>query len=409
MNHRAVRSYELIFPIVANKKRILKGLIMNPIPISRPSISSAELKAVQKVLRSGHLAQGQEVSRLERAFAKFCGTRYAIACNNGTTALMMAIISSTGLDPFFEPKSWDDRPEVITTPFTFIATANSIVASGAKPVFVDIDPKTFNIDPKLIENAITNKTIAILPVHLYGLPCEMDTIMRLAHEHDLIVIEDACQAHSAVYRGKKAGSIGNAGAFSFYPTKNMTTGEGGMVTTNSIEVAEKCRIMRNQGQSSGKGAHKATYDYRMLGFNWRMTDISATLGLIQLKKLPGANKARARNAKLYHEGLENIEGIQLPVAPRHCRHVWHQYTIRVLDGQRDGLREYLTAKKIGTGVYYPAGLYDNPVYKGRLGQNSRAFPETGKACEKVLSIPVHPLLSKADIARVIKTLKAFME
>jgi dTDP-4-amino-4,6-dideoxygalactose transaminase len=381
---------------------------MNTIPISRPSIGPPELKAVQKVLRSGHLAQGQEVSRLERAFAKFCGTRYAIACNNGTTALMMAIISSTGLDPFFEPKSWDDRPEVITTPFTFIATANSIVASGAKPVFVDIDPKTFNINPDYIENAITKKTIAILPVHLYGLPCEMNPIMRLAREHDLVVIEDACQAHGAEYRGKKAGSIGHAGAFSFYPTKNMTTGEGGMVTTNSIEIAEKCRMMRNQGQSSGKGPHKATYDYRMLGFNWRMTDISAALGLIQLRKLPKANKARARNAKLYHDGLEDCEGIQLPVAPRHCRHVWHQYTIRVLDGKRDGLREYLRKRGIGTGVYYPAGLYDNPVYKGRLSQNSKAFPETGKACEEVLSIPVGPMVGREDIKRIIKEIRAFI-
>jgi dTDP-4-amino-4,6-dideoxygalactose transaminase len=147
----------------------------------------------------------------------------------------------------------------------------------------------------------------------------------------------------------------------------------------------------------------------MLGFNWRMTDISAALGLIQLRKLPRANKARSRNARLYHEGLEDLEGIRLPVVPRHCTHVWHQYTIRVLDGQRDGLREHLTAKKIGTGVYYPAGLYDNPVYKGRLSQDGKAFPATGKACEEVLSIPVHPLLSKADIARVIKTIVAFME
>ena len=152
-----------------------------------------------------------------------------------------------------------------------------------------------------------------------------------------------------------------------------------------------------------------SYDYRMLGFNWRMTDISAALGLIQLRKLHKANKARARNAKLYHDGLENIEGIQLPVVPRHCTHVWHQYTIRVLDGKRDGLREHLTKKGIGTGVYYPAGLYDNPVYKGRLSQKRKAFPETGKACEEVLSIPVHALVGREDIERIIREIKAFLE
>jgi dTDP-4-amino-4,6-dideoxygalactose transaminase len=167
-------------------------------------------------------------------------------------------------------------------------------------------------------------------------------------------------------------------------------------------------LKKNIQSSSGKRAHRATYDYRMLGFNWRMTDISAALGLIQLKKLPKANKARSRNAKLYHDGLEDCEGIQLPVVPRGCSHVWHQYTIRVLDGKRDKLREYLTKKGIGTGVYYPAGLYDNPVYKGRLGQNSKAFPETGKACEEVLSIPVHPLLKREDIKRIIGEIRAFV-
>jgi dTDP-4-amino-4,6-dideoxygalactose transaminase len=167
-------------------------------------------------------------------------------------------------------------------------------------------------------------------------------------------------------------------------------------------------LKKNIQSSSGKRAHRATYDYRMLGFNWRMTDISAALGLIQLRKLPKANKARARNAKSYHDGLEDCEGIQLPVVPRHCTHIWHQYTIRVLDGQRDELREHLTAKKIGTGVYYPAGLYDNPVYKGRLSQDRKAFPETGKACEEVLSIPVHALVERKDIERIIREIRTFI-
>jgi perosamine synthetase len=383
---------------------------MSDIQISRPDLGKPEIAAISKVLRSGHLAQGKMVAQLEDAFARYCGTKHAIACNNGTTALIMALLASTDLDPFFAPKTWKDRPEVITTPFTFIATANSIVASGAKPVFVDIGPHTFNIDSDLIEEAITKKTIAIMPVHLYGLPCEMGPIMKIAKAHGLKVIEDACQAHGAIYKGKKVGSFGDGGTFSFYPTKNMSTGEGGMVTTNDEMVAQRCAILRNQGQSSGpKGAHKPTYDYRSIGFNWRMTDLSAALGLVQLKKLEKANMKRRSNAKLYDKGLGDLDDIVIPFVPKERVPVYHQYTIRVLNGQRNALREHLRSKNIGTGLYYPGGLYDNPVYKGRMAKGPKDMPNTERAVKEVLSIPVHPLLSKEDIGRVIKEINTFFK
>ncbi len=381
---------------------------MPDIPISKPDLGKEEIKAISKVLSSGQLAQGQMVVQFEEAFARYCKTKHAIACNNGTTALIMALLSSTELDPFFDPKPWKDRPEVITTPFTFIATANSIVASGAKPVFVDIGPHTFNIDADLIDEAITKKTVAIMPVHLYGLPCDMGPIVKIAKDHGLKIIEDACQAHGAECKGKSVGSLGDAGAFSFYPTKNMTSGEGGMVTTNDDALADKCRILRNQGQSSGpKGAHKATYDYRSIGFNWRMTDLGAALGLVQLKKLEKANANRRSNAKLYDKGLEDISDIETPFIPKGRVSVYHQYTIRVLKGKRDALREHLKSKGIGTGLYYPGGLYDNPVYKHRLSQGAKDFPNTERAVKEVLSIPVHPLLSRTDIGRVIKEIISF--
>jgi len=381
---------------------------MPNIPISKPDLGKQEIQAISKVLRSGQLAQGQEVAALEAAFAGYCRTRHAIACNNGTTALIMAMLSSTDLDPFFDPKPWKDRPEIITTPFTFIATANSIVASGARPVFVDIGPHTFNIDADLIEKAVTERTVAIMPVHLYGLPCDMGPIMKIAKDHGLIVIEDACQAHGAVYKGKKVGSLGDAGAFSFYPTKNMTTGEGGMVTTNDDMIAEKCRVLRNQGQFSvGPGAHRPTYDYRSIGFNWRMTDLGAALGLVQLKGLAKANSKRRSNAKLYDDGLEDLIDIVIPFQPNDRVSVYHQYTLRALNGKRDDLREHLKSKGIGTGLYYPAGLYDNPVYKDRIPQGAKDFPNTERAVKEVLSIPVYPLLSRKEIGRVIKEIKGF--
>jgi len=281
------------------------------IPIAKPDIGEEEIEAVCKVLRSGMIAEGKRVAEFEEEFASYIGTEYAVAVNSGTAALHAALLAH-GIG---------NGDEVITTSFSFIATANSIMYTGAKPVFADIEPDTFNIDPTLIEEKITDNTKAIMPVHLYGHPADMKAISDIAEDHDLILIEDACQAHGAAHHGKKAGSFGT-GAFSFYPTKNMTTSEGGMMTTNDGEVARKAKMIRAHGSQQ-------RYLHEMIGYNLRMTDIGAAIGLTQLKKLPSYNSLRQRNAALLSKGLENTEGITVPIVKEGCEHMFHQYTIRV--------------------------------------------------------------------------------
>ncbi|MBM4431649.1 MAG: DegT/DnrJ/EryC1/StrS family aminotransferase, partial [Chloroflexi bacterium] len=249
------------------------------IPIARPVIGEEEKQAVLAVLESGMLAQGQQVRAFEEAFAEYCGVKYAVATSSGTTALHTALLAH-GVGP---------GDEVITTPFTFIASANSILFTGARPVFVDIEEDSYNINPTLIEEKITSRTKAILPVHLYGNPCDLEAIMTIADRHGLIVIEDACQAHGASVHGKKVGSF-STGCFSFYPTKNITTAEGGMITTDDDAVAERARLIRQHGM-------RKRYYHEVLGYNFRLTDIQAAIGLAQLGKLPEWTAKRIANAR----------------------------------------------------------------------------------------------------------------
>ena len=250
------------------------------IPIAKPLIGDEEIEEVVKVLKSGFIAQGPKVAEFEEKFAEYIGVKHAVATSSGTTALHTALLA-LGI------KAGD---EVVTTPFTFAATSNSVLYVGAKPVFVDVNPETYNIDPEKIAEAITDKTKAIMPVHLYGQPADMDPIREIADENDLKVIEDAAQAHGAVYRGKMVGSMGDAACFSFYPTKNMTTSEGGMVTTDDGATADAARAIRAHGESQ-------RYTHVMLGYNFRMTDVAAAIGLAQLKKLDTFNGKRIENAK----------------------------------------------------------------------------------------------------------------
>ncbi len=349
------------------------------IPIARPQIGEEEKQAVLEVLESGILAQGPRVQAFEEAFAEYCGVKYAIATSSGTTALHVALLAH-GIGP---------GDEVITTPFTFIASANAILYAGARPVFVDIDPATFNIAPDRIKAAITKRTKAIMPVHLFGLPADMGPIMEIAERYGLIVIEDACQAHGAEYLGKRVGSFGT-GCFSFYPTKNITTGEGGMITTNDERVAEKCRIIRQHGM-------RKRYYHDELGFNFRMTDIHAAIGLSQLQKLERFNEARIANARYLSARLQ---GVQPPVVPEGRRHVFHQYTIRASDGQRDSLLEGLKKRGIGVEVYYPVPVHQQRIYRD-LGYNL-TLPEAEKAAREVLSLPVHPGLSLRDLEAIVE-------
>ncbi|MFQ6102250.1 MAG: DegT/DnrJ/EryC1/StrS family aminotransferase [Anaerolineae bacterium] len=348
------------------------------IPIAKPLIGEEEKQAVLEVLNSGMLAQGPRVRAFEESFAEMCGVRYAVATSSGTTALHVALLAH-GIGP---------GDEVITTPFTFIASANSVLYVGAKPVFVDIDPVTFNIDPVQIEAAITPHTKAIMPVHLFGLVCDMEPIMALAREHNLVVIEDACQAHGAEYHGKRSGSFGT-GCFSLYPTKNITSAEGGMITTDDTGVAGRCRVIRQHGM-------RRRYYHDELGFNFRMTDVHAAIGLAQLQKLERFNEARIANARFLNE---HLAGVTTPTVPEGCRHVFHQYTVRVSDGHRDEVLEGLGERGVGTGVYYPLPVHKQRVYV-EMGYEG-AFAEAERAAEEVLSLPVHPALSSADLETVV--------
>ena len=349
------------------------------INIAQPLIGAEEKQAVLEVLDSGMLAQGPRVAAFEKAFAEMVGVKHAVATSNGTTALHLALLAA-GV------KTGD---EVITASFTFIASANTILYVGAKPVFVDIDPATFNLDPALIAAAITPRTKAIMPVHLFGLPADMTPIMALAKQHNLAVIEDACQSHGATYQGQRVGSFG-VGCFSLYPTKNITSAEGGMITTNDDAVADKCRVLRQHGM-------RKRYYHDELGYNFRMTDIHAAIGLAQLQKLEKFNQARIANAKFLST---HLRGVTTPCTPTGSTHVFHQYTIRVANGKRDAMLAQLGKQGIGCGVYYPVPVHQQTFYVNELGYR-QSLPETERAAREVLSLPVHPALSSSDLENIV--------
>lgn len=355
------------------------------IPIAKPLLGKEEIDAVTEVLSSGMIAQGPKVEEFELAFSEYTGCEYAAAVNSGTAALHIALLAH-GIGK---------GDEVITSPFSFIATANSILYTEGKPVFADIEPDTYNIDPEKIKEKITSKTRAIIPVHLYGHPADMKAIMEIAEDKKLIVIEDACQSHGAEFHGKRVGSFGT-GAFSFYPTKNMTTSEGGMLTTDDKEIAEKAKMIRAHGS-------KVRYLHEMLGFNLRMTDIAAAIGLVQLGKLDKFTAARQENAEMLSAGLKGIPGLVPSITKTGCTHVFHQYTVRAK--KRDQLAAFLKEKDIGTGIHYPIPIHKQPLYK-ELGYKD-SLPVSEKAVEEVLSLPVHPALSRADVQTIVEATKEF--
>jgi len=354
------------------------------ISISKPQIGDEEKAAVLKVLESGQLAQGPRVQEFEEKFAAWSETKYAVATSSGTTALHVALLAH-GIG---------EGDEVITTSFSFIASANCILYANAKPVFADIEARYFMIDPKEIEKKITQKTKAIIPVHLFGQACEMDAIYDIAQKHNLAIIEDACQSHGAKYNGKTVGAWGTA-CYSFYPTKNMTTVEGGMITTNDPAIAEKARLIRNHGSPK-------RYLHEMLGFNFRMTDLQAAIGIAQLVKVPQWNRKRQENGAYLTSFLSKVDGITPPEVRKGSEHVFHQYTIRARN--RDQALEQLGRKGIGVGVYYLIPIHMQPLYK-KLGY-AESLPETERACLEVLSLPVHPALSQAELDEIVKAVES---
>ncbi len=357
------------------------------IQMARPQIGQEEKAAVMAVLDSGQLAQGSVVADFEQAFADYCGVKHAVATTNGTTALHVALLAH-GIG---------QGDEVITTPFTFIASANSIVYVGAHPVFVDIDPASYNIDVEKIESAITPRTKAIMPVDLYGNPAQMKRISEIAQKHGLATIEDAAQAHGAETGGKRAGSW-DTGCFSFYPTKNITTGEGGIITTNDDTVADQAILIRSHGM-------RRRYYHEMLGYNFRMSNIHAAIGMAQLPKLEGFNERRIANAAYLSEHLPSNKVVVPQVRPG-ARHVFHQYTVRILPPlDRDSVREQLAAAGIGTEVYYPVPVHKQQVFAD-MGYSDQSFPESEKAAKQVLSLPVHPSLSQQDLETIVAAVRS---
>jgi perosamine synthetase len=355
------------------------------IPIAKPVIGDEEKNAVIRVLESGILAHGPEVDRFEEEFASYIGTKHAAALTNGTAAIHLAL-AAMGVGP---------GDEVVTTAFSFIASATPILYLGAKPCFADIDPRTFNMDPVSLKKAITPRTKAVIPVHLYGQSADMDAIMEVAG--DIPVLEDCAQSHGAIFNGRKVGTFGRCGMFSFYPTKNMTSGEGGMVVSDDREFIERIKLLRNHGQI-------AQYDHRAIGFNLRLTSIGAAIGREQLKKLDDFNRTRMTNAHTLDEGLSGIEGLETPYVDPRAKHVYHQYTIR-LSRDRDGFAKRLMENGIDNKVYYPTTIASSPVMKGYV---ERTFPVAEKTCKEVLSIPVHPMVSQTDLDTIIDGVKRSM-
>ncbi len=374
------------------------------IAIAYPLLGAEEEIAILGVLTSGQLAQGERVAAFERRFADLCHVREAVAVSSGTAALHLALLAH----------NIGRGDEVITTAFSFAATANAILYVGAIPVFVDIEPDTYTIDPTQVEIALTRRTKAIIPVHLYGHPCDMDRMAQLAEVYSLVLIEDASQAHAAAINGRPVGSFGT-GCFSFYATKNMTTGEGGMVTTNDPAIAEQVRLLRNQGQ-------EAPYYHIALGYNLRMTELQAALGIAQMEKLGYFTERRIANAAFLTEHLKGA--VQTPIVrPGYC-HVYHQYTVRV-PSNRNECAVKLRAQGIDTTVLYPIPIHRQPYYRRvpsmfrvlnpdkklrlRGGNPSARLPATESAAEQVLSLPVHPALSEDDLSIIAREVVAQCE
>lgn len=350
------------------------------IPVAKPLIGEAEKRAVMEVLDSGHLAMGPRTEAFEKAFAGYIGVKHAIGVNSGTAALIVAL----------QAHGVGEGDEVITTPFSFIATATSILACGATPVFVDVDPFDLNLDPEKVEAAITDRTRAVMPVHIFGHPARIDELVELCADNDLALVEDAAQAHGAEHNGKRVGSFGT-GCFSFYPTKNMTTGEGGIITTDDDEVARLCRIIRSHGQ-------EVRYKHDYFGLNWRMQDLNAAIGLAQMEFIEDWNTARIANAEKLSSLIRSVE---TPRVREGDRHVFHQYTVRV-PADRDGFQAKLQEAGIGSAVHYPIPIHRQPIM-AQLGLDDADCPIAEAAAEHVLSLPVHPSLGPEDVEYIAAT------
>jgi perosamine synthetase len=353
------------------------------IPVAKPSLGTEEMEAVCTVIKSGMLAQGPRVQEFESAFSRYCNTLHGVAMNSGTAALH-ASLHALGIGK---------GDEVIVPSFTFFATASSVCMCGATPVFADIEEESFNISPDSLKEQVTGKTKAVIGVHLFGQPFAIEPVSEICKDRGISLIEDAAQAHGAMYHGKKVGAFGAAGCFSFYPTKNMTAGEGGMVTTNDPALSERMRRFINHGQAE-------KYLHTSIGYNFRLTDIGAAIGLAQLNKLDAFNAKRRETAAYYDKHIDRT-GIILPEVTPGVKHVYHQYVIRVTGEcrlTRDQLAIVLMEKGIGTAVHYPIPLHGQPVFL-EYAKKSHC-PVVDTLVKEVLSLPVHPLVTEEERAYI---------
>jgi dTDP-4-amino-4,6-dideoxygalactose transaminase len=366
------------------------------IPIARPRLGPTERDRLLAVLDSGYLADGPEVREFETNFADYCGAPHGVATSNGTTALHAALVA-LGVEP---------GDHVVTTPFSFVATASTISHVGAEPVFADVDPLTYNLDPHAVESALRADPdiTAILPVHLYGLACPMDHFRDMADEYDCVLLSDAAQAHGATYRGRPVGSLADAACFSFYPTKNMTAGEGGMIVTDDSVVAERARRFVDHGRTEG-------YEHVSLGHNFRLSSLGAAVGNAQLDKLPAFVGTRRDNAARLDDALAGSD-LRAPLEPPHREHAYHQYTVRCPPGDRDAVADALESRGVASRVYYPTPIHQQPLYAGGpsvtdpLPSHGGDCPVAEAAAEQVLSIPVHPGLTDEELTTVAEAVSS---
>ncbi|WP_392670466.1 DegT/DnrJ/EryC1/StrS family aminotransferase [Streptomyces sp. LN785] len=355
-----------------------------PIPAARPVIGDEEIEAVVRVLRSGSVVQGPEVAAFEEGFSELVGGRHCVAVNSGTSALHLLLLA-LGIGP---------GDEVVVPSFSFAASANAVRLAGADVVFADIEPASFALDPRAVEAAVTPRTAAIMPVHLYGHPAPMGGLMSIAGKYGLAVVEDACQAHTAALGGTPVGAFGSGGAFSFYPTKNMHSIEGGMAVTADAEVARTLRLLRNQGMEQ-------RYAHEIIGANLRMTDVSAAVGRVQLGKVLGWTGQRRANAA-YLDRHITAANVTVPPVAEGAHHVYHQYTVRVR-GDRDAAAAGLARAGVGSAVYYPTPIHRLKPYWEHDQKAGRTWdlPETDRAAAEVVSLPVHPALTRRDLDRIV--------
>jgi perosamine synthetase len=368
------------------------------IHLSRPDITEKEIEAVCAVLRSPNLSLGPKLKEFEQAFTKYIGTSRAVAVNSGTSGLFLCM-SALGIGP-------DD--EVITTPFTFISSATCIMMAGAKPVFVDIDPVSLNIDPAKIESKITEKTKAIMPVEVFGNPAGFDKVCEIAQKHNLTVVEDSCEALGSALNGKKAGTFGKVSVFAFYPNKQMTTGEGGMILTDDERLADMCVSLRNQGRGKSTG----WLGHVRLGYNYRLSDINCALGIVQLSRIDEIKAKRRQVAKWYQEMLAGDGRLIVPAEPNGCDISWFVFVVRLADSfsleQRNEIIEKMKAKGIQVSNYFPP-VHLQPFISAQFGYKQGDFPVTESVCKSTIALPFYNNLAKDEVAIVCKRLKEILD